>query len=197
MAVEIRPQTGDDAAGVADLLARAFTEEPAIVGLERALSRRSDSWGIVAAAEDVVVGHVRLTRGWVDAPDRVVEVLVLGPLSVAPEHQRQGIGGRLLTEALAEAERLEAPGVFLEGDPGYYGRQGWRPAAEIGVTPPSDRIPAPGCQVVTLSRYDDTITGRLVYADTFWAHDCVGLRGDDLRAFLEDDGRAGRASPED
>jgi putative acetyltransferase len=197
MAVEIRPQTGDDAAGVADLLARAFSEEPAIVGLEQALSRRSDSWGIVAAAADVVVGHVRLTRGWVDAPDRVVEVLVLGPLSVAPEHQRQGIGGRLLTEALAVADRLGAPGVFLEGDPGYYGRQGWRPAAEIGVTPPSERIPAPGCQVVTLSRYDDSITGRLIYADTFWAHDCVGLRGDDLRAFQESHGLAGPASLED
>ena len=195
--MEIRPQTGDDAAGVAELLARAFTEEPAIVGLEEALSRRSDSWGIVAAADDVVVGHVRLTRGWVDAPDRVVEVLVLGPLSVAPEHQRQGIGGRLLTEALAVADRLEAPAVFLEGDPGYYGRQGWRPAAEIGVTPPSERIPAPGCQVVTLSRYDDTIRGRLVYADTFWAHDCVGLRGDDLRAFQENHGQAGLASLED
>lgn len=197
MAVEIRPQTGDDAAGVAELLARAFTEEPAIVGLEEALSHRSDSWGIVAVADDVVVGHVRLTRGWVDTPDRVVEVLVLGPLSVAPEHQRQGIGGRLLTEALAVADRLGAPGVFLEGDPGYYGRQGWRPAAEIGVTPPSERIPAPGCQVVTLSRYDDTIRGRLVYADTFWAHDCVGLRGDDLRAFQENHGQAGLASLED
>jgi putative acetyltransferase len=197
MAVEMRPQTGDDAAGVADLLARAFSEEPAIVGLEQALSRRSDSWGIVAAADDMVVGHVRLTRGWVDAPDRVVEVLVLGPLSVAPEHQRRGIGGRLLTEALAVAERLEAPAVFLEGDPGYYGRQGWRPAAEIRVTPPSERIPAPGCQVVTLSWYDDSITGRLIYADTFWAHDCVGLRGDDLRAFQESHGRAGPTSLED
>jgi putative acetyltransferase len=197
MAVAIRPQTGDDAAGVADLLARAFSEEPAIVGLEQALSRRSDSWGIVAAAGDVVVGHVRLTRGWVDAPDRVVEVLVLGPLSVAPELQRQGIGGRLLTDAVALADRLGAPGVFLEGDPGYYGRQGWRPAAEIGVTPPSERIPAPACQVVTLSRYDDSITGRLIYADTFWAHDCVGLRGDDLRAFQESHGLAGPAGLED
>jgi putative acetyltransferase len=191
MAVTIRPRTGDDAAAVADLLARAFADEPAIVGLEQALSGRPDSWSLVAVSDDVVVGHVRLTRGWVDAPDRVVDVLVLGPLSVSPERQRQGIGGGLLVEALAWAERLEAPAVFLEGDPGYYGRQGWRPAADIGVTPPSERIPAPGCQVATLSRYDPTIRGRLVYADTFWAHDCVGLRGDDLLAFQDSHGLSG------
>ena len=27
--------------------------------------------------------------------------------------------------------------------------------------------------------------GRLVYADTFWAHDCVGLRGDVLQQARE------------
>lgn len=193
--VLIRPQADDDATEVAVVLAHAFADEPEVVGLERALSGRSDSWGLVAVAENVVVGHVRLTRGWVDAPDRVVDVLVLGPLSVAPERQREGIGGRLLAQALATAERMEAPAVFLEGDPGYYRRKGWRPAVEIGVTPPSERIPAPACQVVTLSRYDDGMQGRLVYADTFWAHDCVGLRGDALRAFEPDPAWAEQNDP--
>lgn len=183
--VLIRPQSDGDATEVADVLANAFADEPEIVGLERGLSGRSDSWGLVAVAGHVVVGHVRLTRGWVDALDRVVEVLVLGPLSVAPEYQRRGIGGRLLARALETAEQLEAPAVFLEGDPGYYRRKGWRPAAEIGVTPPSDRIPAAACQVVTLTGYQSWMRGRLVYADTFWAHDCVGLRGDVLQQARE------------
>jgi putative acetyltransferase len=36
---------------------------------------------------------------------------------------------------------------------------------------------------VRLSAYDPSITGALVYADTFWAFDCVGLRGDLLESF--------------
>lgn len=184
--VRIRPQADDDSAAVARVVRDAFVSEPEVVGLEQALGGRSDSWGLVAVRDDTVVGHVRLTRGWIDAAERLVEVLVLSPLSVTPEHQRQGIGGRLLQRALEAAEQMEAPAVFLEGDPGFYGPKGWRPAAEVGVTPPSERIPAPACQVVTLSRFDDGMRGRLVYADSFWAHDCVGLRGDALRAFEPD-----------
>lgn len=163
------------------LLVEAFSDEPEVAGLEVALSERADSTGFVAEAGGAVVGHVRLTRGWVDAPEALVPVLVISPLAVRPDHHGQGIGRALVAHAVAEADGLGEPAVFLEGDPGYYSRLGWRPAADIGVTAPSDRIPAPACQVVTLSAYQPWMRGRLVYADTFWAHDCVGLRGEALR----------------
>lgn len=105
-----------------------------------------------------------------------MDVLVLSPLSVRPDRQGRGIGRALVAHAVQEADRRGVPAVFLEGDPGYYGRLGWRPAADIGVIGPSDRIPALACQVVTLTAYEPWMSGRLVYADTFWAHDCVGLR---------------------
>lgn len=162
------------------LLLDAFADEPEVAGLEAALADRPDSTGFVADAGGEVVGHVRLTRGWVDATEALVPVLVLSPLSVRPDRQGQGLGRALVAHAVDEAERLGQPAVFLEGDPGYYSRLGWRPAAEIGVTAPSARIPAPACQVVTLSAYEPWMRGRLVYADTFWAHDCVGLRGQRL-----------------
>lgn len=172
----IRDQRSADAPAVQAVLASAFTAEPEVQALESALERRRDSRGFVAEVGGGIVGHVRLTRGWVDAPERLVEVLVLSPLSVAPEHQRRGIGRALIAHALQEAEREGAPAVFLEGDPGYYSRHGWRPAAEVGVSPPSDRIPVAACQVVTLPGFEPWMRGRLVYADTFWAYDCVGLR---------------------
>ena len=177
----IRDQRPGDAPAVQTLLAAAFAAEPEVQGLEVALEQRSDSRGFVAELDGEVVGHVRLTRGWVDAPERLVTVLVLSPLSVAPARQREGIGSALVAHALKEAERNGAPAVFLEGDPAYYSRLGWRPAAEVGVTPPSVRIPEAACQVVTLRGFEPWMHGRLVYADTFWAHDCVGLRGAALR----------------
>jgi putative acetyltransferase len=42
---------------------------------------------------------------------------------------------------------------------------------------PSLRFPDAAFQVATLSGYEPWMTGTLVYPDTFWAHDCVGLRG--------------------
>jgi putative acetyltransferase len=141
---------------------------------------------------NIIVGYTQLSLSWVDARERLVEVLVLSPLAVAPTHQCQGIGSSLLTAARQEAERLKAPLLFLEGDPRYYSRHGWRPAGELGFCPPSARIPSLAFQVVTLPGYDPTtMRGALVYNDTFWSHDCVGLRG----ARLDQWSRAGRTSP--
>ena len=146
----IRRQVQEDAAAVRDVIGRAFDGEPEVVALEEALAQRSDSTGYVALVDDRVVGHVRLTRGWIDAETRLVDVLVLSPLSVAPEWQSRGIGRALVAHAVAEAKRAGVPAVFLEGDPAYYVRLGWRPASELGVTPPSARIPERACQAVPL-----------------------------------------------
>ena len=179
-AVAIRRQVPGDTVALRDVIGRAFEGEPEVVVLEEALAQRSDSTGYVALVDDRVVGHVRLTRGWIDAEARLVDVLVLSPLSVAPEWQGGGIGRALVAHAVAEAERTGVPAVFLEGDPAYYARLGWRPASELGVTPPSARIPEPACQGFALPRWEPWMRGTLVYADTFWALDCVGLRGDRL-----------------
>ncbi len=192
----IRRQVPGDAAAIRDVVGRAFEGEPEVVALEEALALRSDSAGYVALVDDRVVGHVRLTRSWIDAEPRLVEVLVLSPLSVAPEWQRRGIGRALVAHAVAEAERAGTPAIFLEGDPAYYARLGWRPASDLGVMPPSARIPEGACQGFPLPGWKAWMRGALVYVETFWTLDCVGLRGDRLaraRANLGD-GAAGSRS---
>ncbi len=176
----IRRQVPEDSAALRDVIGRAFEAHPEVVALEEALAQRSDSTGYVALVDGRVVGHVRLTRGWIDAEARLVEVLVLSPLSVAPEWQSQGIGRALVAHAVADAKRAGVPAVFLEGDPAYYVQLGWIPAAELGVTPPSARIPKPAFQALPLPGWEPWMRGALVYAETFWAFDCVGLRGDIL-----------------
>lgn len=175
--VSIRRQVLEDSGGVWQVIAGAFYAQPEVVALEEALAQRDDSEGYVGVVDGAVVGHVRMTRGWVDAEPRLVEVRYLSPLSVVPQWQRRGIGRALVAHAVAEAGRMAVPAVFLEGDPTYYGPLGWVAASDLGVTPPSARIPTPAFQAVPLPGWEPWMSGALVYADTFWALDVVGLRG--------------------
>lgn len=171
-------QQDSDAGPVADVITRAFADDGRVARLASALRSRTDRQaGLVAVEDGRVVGHAHLSVSWVDAPTELVEVLTLSPLAVLPERQSRGVGTLLLDRTRAVAEQLGAPLLFLEGDPGFYGPRGWLPAADLGFTPPSTRIPLPAFQVVPLSGFDRaTMRGALVYNDTFWTHDCVGLR---------------------
>ena len=64
---------------------------------------------------------------------RAEDGLGLGPVAVLPEFQRRGIGGGLIRGGLAAAERLGTGFVVVLGEPAYYGRFGFRPAAEWGL----------------------------------------------------------------
>ncbi len=141
---------------------------------------RGLSW--VAVVDDGVVGHVAMTRAWLDTRPSLVEVLVLSPLSVAPTHQRQGIGGALVRHAVTEADRTGWPMLFLEGAPDYYSRFGFISGENLGHASPSRRIPGPAFQVRPLSSGEDWMVGTLVYPELFWSRDAVGLRDPDLAA---------------
>jgi putative acetyltransferase len=85
-----------------------------------------------AETDDQAVGHVICSRGYVDdAP-----ALGLGPVSVRPDRQGRGVGSALVRAVLGAAQALDEPVVALLGDPGYYARFGFRPAAQLGIVAP-------------------------------------------------------------
>jgi putative acetyltransferase len=62
----------------------------------------------------------------------------LGPVSVLPRFQRQGVGRALIQEGLARLKALGAQGCCLVGHPGYYQQFGFRNTPELvleGVPP--------------------------------------------------------------
>ncbi|MFI5889708.1 GNAT family N-acetyltransferase [Actinoplanes sp. NPDC051513] len=140
--------------------------------------RRDDpgALSLVAEEEGQIVGHIMFSRALLDAPRRLVAVQSLSPLAVAPPWQRRGIGTALIRAGLQRLDEQGVPLVFLEGDPRYYSRAGFRPAGDTGFRKPSLRIPDAAFQVVKLSAYEPWMTGTFVYSETFWQHDCVGLR---------------------
>ena len=184
--VRVRPERPSDRASVRRVAGAAFAGEgPTITALLDALDATGRAVaGLVAEADGRVVGHVQLNRSWLDARERLVDVLVLSPLSVEPDHQGRGIGGALVAAAIAAAGGAGAPALFLEGSPAYYAARGFRRADELGFERPSARIPAAAFQVAVLPAHEAWMSGRLVYCDAFWELDCVGLR-DPLLAELE------------
>lgn len=178
VSVEVRPLVDDDRGAVSSLISAAFGEEGAVVAplwadvVTRGLARAE----LVAVDGDELVGHVGLSHAWLDTRRSLLDVLLLSPLSVRPDRQRTGIGAALLAAAVAGADRLRAPFVVLEGDPGYYGHHGWQPASVYGVEAPSHRVPGPALQLVPLAAHEPWMTGRVVYRDVWWEHDAVGLR---------------------
>ena len=60
--------------------------------------------------------------------------LGLGPLSVEPSRQGQGIGSRLMEATLDAARQAGASVIVLLGGPGYHARLGFVPAADLGIS---------------------------------------------------------------
>lgn len=179
----IRPATPTDRESVRRVVSEAFGEEGLLIGelIDLLDSTGNTRAALVAEVDGGVVGHVQLSRSWVDARERLVEVLVLSPLSVLPSHQRQRLGAELVAAAVAEADRMGAPAVFLEGSPDYYSRLGFVAGGDLGFRRPSPRVPEPAFQVRLLGALDSSVAGPLVYCEPFWSLDCVGLRDPMLR----------------
>jgi putative acetyltransferase len=178
--MRIRRAAATDTAGIRAVHMAAFEGEGRKVAeLVDALVETIDlneRLSLVAVDDTGVVGHVMFTKSLLDAPSQLVDVMVLSPLGVLPSHQRRGIGAELVREGVKLVERLDAPLVFLEGDPAYYSRLGFRAGGELGFRRPSLRIPEPAFQVMTLPSHESWMTGTLVYAHAFWDADAVGLR---------------------
>jgi predicted N-acetyltransferase YhbS len=62
--------------------------------------------------------------------------LSLAPVSVHPEHQRQGVGRAMIAEALEKAKKLNHSSVLVVGSPEYYRKFGFESADKYGIMSP-------------------------------------------------------------
>jgi len=129
--VMIRAERPGDAAAIRSVHLAAFPSpaEGMLIDALRAAGHLTISR--VAETRDGVAGHVAFSPVSVAAGAR--GGLGLGPIAVRPRDQRRGIGSRLVVDALAEARRAGARFIVVLGEPAFYARFGFAPAARWGL----------------------------------------------------------------
>ena len=124
----IRNETDADVSAITEVTVAAFktlavsnhTEQYIIAALRAAGAL---TLSLVAEAEGRVIGHIAFSP--VTISDGTRNWYGLGPVSVLPAFQRQGVGKALIREGLARLKAMNARGCCLVGHPDYYRKFGF------------------------------------------------------------------------
>ncbi|MDP8248428.1 MAG: N-acetyltransferase [Candidatus Tritonobacter lacicola] len=139
--IAIRSETNDDIGAIAEVTIAAFQTleisnhtEQFIIEALRAANALTIS--LVADLDGRIVGHIAFSP--VTISDGTQNWYGLGPVSVLPEYQRQGIGKALIHEGLSRLKSMHARGCCLVGQPEYYKKFGFDNVPELvhGGVPP-------------------------------------------------------------
>ncbi len=67
-----------------------------------------------------------------------LDALFLGPITVARDARRGGLGADLVGACIGEAQHRSVAGILLVGDPPYFSRFGFQPAPDVHLPGPAD-----------------------------------------------------------
>ncbi|OTW96602.1 GNAT family N-acetyltransferase [Bacillus thuringiensis serovar cameroun] len=90
----------------------------------------------IVAVDKEIVGHIMLSKITIEQGGTTVDSLALAPVSIAPSHQKKGIGGKLITAALEKAKELGYGSVVVLGHPEYYPKFGFERASQWNIKAP-------------------------------------------------------------
>ena len=81
-----------------------------------------------------IIGQNVFVRTVIQADDgRLIPIMTMGPICIAPELKRQGYGKILLDHSLAKAAEIGCGAVCFEGYILFYGKSGFTYASEYGI----------------------------------------------------------------
>ena len=122
---------------------------------------------MVESDTDEVIGYVNFARFHLDGKYEE-ELLLLSPVAVKTDLQRQHISKELIEYGFEKAAALGYKAVIVEGNPKNYRSRGFVTSAPFGITAhESVGLPAPECMMVKelIPGGLEGIHGQVCYAD--------------------------------
>lgn len=81
-----------------------------------------------------LIGQTMYMKASIQADDgRVIPIMTMGPIGIAPEYKRKGYGKILLDHSLEKAVQMGAGAVCFEGNIDFYGKSGFVEASTKGI----------------------------------------------------------------
>ncbi len=163
--VQIRAEKPGDEDTIHSVTVDAFEKMPFSQGdeqnvIDRLRSANALTLSFVALIEEQIVGHVAFSPAQVS--DTSEPWFALGPVSVLPEYQRQGIGSAMIEKGIQALKNQGALGCILTGNPRYYQRFGFK------VSPQHAPETEPAEYFMLMLFSQEKPTGRFRFHDAFY-----------------------------
>ena len=130
----IRKETIADVEAITEVTIAAFETHPISKHTEQFIinalrNANALTISLVAEIDGRVIGHIAFSP--VIISDGTNDWYGLGPVSVLPDYQKQGIGKSLINGGLSLLKDIGGKGCALVGDPNYYKRFGFKNYPEL------------------------------------------------------------------
>jgi putative acetyltransferase len=162
----IRKETAADIDAITEVTIAAFNTLPISNHTEQFIikalrSANALTLSLISEIKGRVVGHIAFSP--VTISDGAMGWYGLGPVSVLPEYQNQGIGKSLINKGLDLLKESGAQGCALVGDPNYYKRFGFRNYSQLVYEGIPQEV------FLVLPFYDEVPQGTVVFHGSFSA----------------------------
>ena len=88
----------------------------------------------VMEKDDEIIGQNVFVKANIKTDDgRVIPIMTMGPICIAPIYKRQGYGKILLDYSLEKAAEFGAGALCFEGNIDFYGKSGFTYASDFGI----------------------------------------------------------------
>jgi len=132
----IRHETSDDIAGIRRVNEAAFNRTGEADLVDALRSDGALTISAVTTIDDEIVAHLAISPVTIEAVRGSFPAHGLGPVCVAPEYQKQGMGSALIRWSLEQCRQAGHHVIVLLGNSNYYSRFGFVSTSVHGIAGP-------------------------------------------------------------
>jgi putative acetyltransferase len=163
--VLVRPETPNELSAIRSVNEAAFGQQDEADLVDNLRADGGVLLSLVAEVDRRIVGHILFSRMSIETAGGSIPAAALAPVAVLPEHQRHGIGERLVRAGLNALREQGERIVIVVGHPDYYPRFGFSTEKACVLESP---FPAEAFMAIELSPGAlDGLHGKVSYPAAF------------------------------